>query len=72
MLYNKAMNKTFAQIAYYSCFVIAVIITYQAMGYAQDVAYAGKQPLICVSVLAFFGAIGLVVLAILIKAKYKI
>jgi multisubunit Na+/H+ antiporter MnhB subunit len=66
------MNKTIAQIAYYSCFVIAVIITYLAMGYAQDLAYSRKQPLIWVSVVAFLGAIGLVVLAIVIKAKYKI
>jgi hypothetical protein len=72
MRYNKTMNKTIAQIAYYSCFVIAVIITYQAMGYAQDLAYSRKQPLIWLSVVAFLGAIGLVVLAIVIKAKYKI
>jgi len=70
--YTVVMNKITANIAYYGCLVTAVIITYQAMGYAGDLAYSGKQPLIWLSVLAFFAAVLLVLLAILIKAKFKV
>ena len=66
------MNKTTAKIAYYGCFVVAIIITYRAMGYAGDLAYSGKQPLVWLSVLAFFAVVALVILAIMIKAKFKI
>ena len=66
------MNKTTAKIAYYSCFVVALIIIYRAMGYAGDLAYSGKQPLVWLSILAFFTAIALVIVAIIIKTKFKI
>lgn len=66
------MNKTFAKIAYYGCFVAALVIPYLALDYAGDLAYSGRQPLVWLSVLAFLVAVVLVVLAIVIKAKFKI
>ena len=66
------MKNISANIAFYGCFVIALIVTNSAMSYAAELAYAGKQPVIWVSVLAFFAVIGLVLLAIYIKGKFKI
>lgn len=66
------MNKTFAKIVYFSCFVLALIIPYAALNYAGDLAYSGEQPLIWLSVLAFLAAATLVVVAIIIKSKFKI
>ncbi len=71
MLYNTKMNKSIARIAYYSCLVVAILITYQAMTYAGELAYTSRQPSGWLSVLAFFSAITLVVVAIMIKAKIK-
>lgn len=72
MIYNIAMNKITANIAYYGCFVIALTISYLAMDYAGNLAYSGRQPLIWLSVLAFITTVGLVILALIIKAKFKI
>jgi hypothetical protein len=66
------MNKTTAKIVYYSCFVIAAIISYQAIDYAGDVALSGRQPSLWLGIAAFMAAILLVGVAIYIKAKYKI
>ena len=66
------MNKTLANVAYYGCFVAALVISYLAYDNAANMAYSGKDPLVWMSVLAFVGVIFLVVLAIVIKAKFKI
>ncbi len=70
--YTIAMNKRTATIAYYGCFLAAVLIVCRAIGYAADLAYSGTQPIVWVNVLAFFGAVLLVVLAIIIKIKYNV
>lgn len=66
------MNKISARIIYYSCFFVALIISYQALNYAGNLAYSGKQPLVWLSILAFLVSVGLVVVAIAIKIKFKI
>ena len=66
------MNKYAANIAYYGCFVIALIIANRALSYAGDLAYTGKQPVVWVNLLAFFATILLVLLAIFIKIKYRV
>ena len=72
LIYTIVMNKILANIAYYGCFVIALIVSYLTLNYAGDLAYSGQQPLVWLSVLAFFAVVTLVVLAIIIKAKFKI
>ena len=72
LIYTIVMNKILANIAYYGCFVIALIVSYLTLNYAGDLAYSGQQPLVWLSVLAFFAVVTLVVLAITIKAKFKI
>lgn len=66
------MDKNIARIVYYSCLVVALIISYQALNYAGNLAFSGKQPLVWLSVLAFLAVMTLVALAIIIKAKFKI
>lgn len=65
------MNKYTANIAYYGCFLIALLISYRAVSYAGDLAYSGKQPVVWINLLAFVAVIFLVLLAIFIKIKYK-
>ena len=72
MIYTIVMNKIFVKFAYYSCFVLALIIPYVALNYAGDLAYSGKQPLVWLSLLAFLAAVSLVAVAIIIKSKFKI
>ena len=72
LIYTIVMNKILANIAYYGCFVIALIVSYLTLNYAGDLAYSGQQPLVWLSVLAFFAVVTLVVSAITIKAKFKI
>lgn len=72
LIYTIVMNKILANIAYYGCFVFALIVSYLALNYAGNLAYSGQQPLVWLSILAFLAAIALVVLAIIIKAKFKI
>ena len=72
LIYTIVMNKILANIAYYGCFVIALIVSYLTLNYAGDLAYSGQQPIVWLSVLAFFAVVTLVVLAIIIKAKFKI
>jgi len=61
-----------AKVAYYSCFLVAAIISYRAVNYAGDVAFTGRQPSLWLGVAAFAAAISLVGVAIYIKAKFKI
>ena len=64
------LDKQSANIISVILLAASAYITWKTLGVAGDSAYAGEQPVIWMSIAAFFVSISLVVLAIFIKAKY--
>ncbi|OYX40876.1 hypothetical protein B7Y94_05980 [Candidatus Saccharibacteria bacterium 32-49-12] len=64
------MNKYLAKIAYGTCLVLSVAVTYWSFRSASNQAYAGDMPSFGCGAVGFLLAIGLVVAAIVIKQRY--
>ena len=51
--------------------VLSVLLTRWSINFGMDRAMTGKETLIWLHVIAFFVSIGLVLLAIILKTKFK-
>lgn len=68
-MYTVTMNKSAGNILFGICLALSVFISYKSIGYAGDLSYSGRQPIIWLSVAAFLISIGLVLLGIVVKMK---
>ena len=65
------MDKRKASILYWVCIVASCLITYASYNYAANLAFSGRSPLVWLSTIGFLGAVGLVLIAIVLRARSR-
>ena len=63
------MDKQKARILYWVCIVTSCVITYISYSYAANLAFSGNDPTVWLSAVGFLGAVGLVLIAVILHAR---
>lgn len=64
------INKQLANVLFALLLVASLFITWKSIGFAGDLAMAGKPPMVWLNVLAFAVSIVLVSIAIYVRSRY--
>lgn len=62
------MKKQKTHILSWICIIASCVITYASYNYAADLAYSGKSPIVWLSAVGFLVSMGLVLVAIVLRA----
>jgi len=65
------MGKQKAYILYWTCIAASCFITYISYSYAASLAYSGESSAVWVGAVGFLVAVGLVFVAIMLRARSK-